>query len=93
MSMPVKPARTEGELAQLEAAYSIYDLYVWLSFRLEDGFPGRMMAMQQRAAVAALVDEALSRLIPDRDQLSRRCHLCGRMSPSECLNMHVFGMS
>lgn len=72
-SVPVRPARNEAELAALEAAYAVLDLYVWLSYRLEDGFPGRVTALQQRAAVAALVEEALPRILADPDAVSRRC--------------------
>ncbi|BDA48563.1 ATP-dependent RNA helicase SUV3L, mitochondrial [Coccomyxa sp. Obi] len=71
-SVPVRPARNEAELAQLEAAYAVLDLYVWLSYRLEDSFPGRTIALQQRAAVASLVEEALPRILADPDAISRR---------------------
>lgn len=69
----MRPARNEAELAQLEAAYAVLDLYVWLSYRLEDAFPGRTLALQQRAGVAALVEEALPRILADPDAISRRC--------------------
>ena len=36
----LRPARSEGDLEQLEAAYRVLDLYIWLSFRLEDAFTG-----------------------------------------------------
>ena len=36
----LKPARTESDLEQLEAAYRILDLYIWLSFRMEAAFSG-----------------------------------------------------
>ena len=72
-SVPVRPARNEAELARLEAAYAVLDLYVWLSYRLEDSFPGRTLALQQRAGVAALVEEALPRILADPDAVSRRC--------------------
>ena len=36
----IRPARSEADLEQLEAAYRILDLYIWLSFRLEDAFTG-----------------------------------------------------
>ena len=36
----IAPARSEAELEQLEAAYRVLDLYIWLSFRLEDAFTG-----------------------------------------------------
>lgn len=85
--LPIRPARSEGELAQLEAAYCILDLYVWLSFRLEEGFPGRATAQQQRTAVSSLIDEALSRLSPDPDSMSKRCAtLC-----LPCLRMYEVG--
>ena len=36
----IRPARSEADLEQLEAAYRVLDLYIWLSFRLEDAFTG-----------------------------------------------------
>ena len=36
----IAPARSEAELEQLEAAYRVLDLYIWLSFRLENAFTG-----------------------------------------------------
>ena len=71
--LPIRAARSEAELDALEAAYRIYDLYIWLSFRLEEGFPGRVAAQRERAAVAALFEEALPRLLPDPTAISRRC--------------------
>ena len=32
---------TEAQLKNLEALHSVYDLYVWLSYRFEDCFPDR----------------------------------------------------
>lgn len=36
----IRPARSESDLEQLEAAYRILDLYIWLSFRMEAAFTG-----------------------------------------------------
>ena len=69
---PVRPARSEAELDALEAAYRVHDLYIWLSYRLEAAFPGRAAAVQARAAVGALIEEALPRLIADTAVISQR---------------------
>jgi hypothetical protein len=76
-ALPIRAARSEAELDALEAAYRIYDLYIWLSYRLEEGFPGRVAALRERAAVAALVEEALPRLLPDPAAVSQRCAALG----------------
>lgn len=49
----MKPARTESDLEQLEAAYRILDLYSWLSFRLEAAFPGVHQGLCMLLGVAA----------------------------------------
>lgn len=71
-AVPVRPARSEAELDALESAYRVYDLYVWLSYRLEAAFPGRAAALQGRAAIGGLIEEALPRLIADTAVISQR---------------------
>ena len=50
----LKPARTESELEQLEAAYRILDLYIWLSFRMEAAFTGVLQSLCLLLAIAAV---------------------------------------
>lgn len=40
-SPPSSLPRTELQLQQLEALHRVYDLYVWLAFRMTDAFPDR----------------------------------------------------
>ena len=48
----VKPARTESDLEQLEAAYRILDLYIWLSFRMEAAFTGALLKPTHKPSAA-----------------------------------------
>ncbi|XP_020519885.1 ATP-dependent RNA helicase SUV3, mitochondrial isoform X2 [Amborella trichopoda] len=41
--------RTQNELKDLESIHKVLELYVWLSFRLEDSFPDRELAVSQKA--------------------------------------------
>ena len=50
----IKPARTESDLEQLEAAYRILDLYIWLSFRMEAAFLGLRQALCILLVMAAV---------------------------------------
>lgn len=49
------------ELQQLETVHKIYDLYVWLSYRLQE-FQGREVALEARATCGALIDASLSHM-------------------------------
>ncbi|XP_044483934.1 DExH-box ATP-dependent RNA helicase DExH16, mitochondrial isoform X1 [Mangifera indica] len=54
--------KTETALKELESIYKVLDLYVWLSFRLEDSFPDRELASSQKAICSQLIEEFLERL-------------------------------
>ncbi|CAK9154410.1 unnamed protein product [Ilex paraguariensis] len=41
--------KTQTALKELESIHKVLDLYVWLSFRLEDSFPDRELASSQKA--------------------------------------------
>uniref|UniRef100_A0A6N2MV41 ATP-dependent RNA helicase SUV3 C-terminal domain-containing protein n=1 Tax=Salix viminalis TaxID=40686 RepID=A0A6N2MV41_SALVM len=53
--------KTESALKELESIHKVLDLYVWLSFRLEDSFPDRELAASQKAICGLLIEEFLER--------------------------------
>ncbi|KAF8401729.1 hypothetical protein HHK36_012675 [Tetracentron sinense] len=54
--------KTQTALKELESIHKVLDLYVWLSFRLEDSFPDRELASSQKAICSLLIEEFLERL-------------------------------
>ncbi|KAI8566288.1 hypothetical protein RHMOL_Rhmol02G0028700 [Rhododendron molle] len=54
--------KTPTALEELESIHKVLDLYVWLSFRLEDSFPDRELASSQKALCSMLIEEFLERL-------------------------------
>lgn len=59
---PLRPARNDAELSQLEATHRVYDLFVWLAFRFEESFSDVEVALDERATCAALIEEGLTAL-------------------------------
>ncbi|KAI4317875.1 hypothetical protein L6164_025706 [Bauhinia variegata] len=57
----LKVPKTQSELKELESIHKVLDLYVWLSFRLEDSFPDRELASSQKAICSMLIEEFLER--------------------------------
>ncbi|XP_011030658.1 PREDICTED: ATP-dependent RNA helicase SUPV3L1, mitochondrial isoform X2 [Populus euphratica] len=57
----LKVPKTESALKELESIHKVLDLYVWLSFRLEDSFPDRELAASQKAICGLLIEEFLER--------------------------------
>lgn len=55
---PLQQAWSSEELVQLESAYRLYDLYVWLSYRFNE-FEKRELAEQARELCAALIDASI----------------------------------
>ncbi|KAJ8768473.1 hypothetical protein K2173_021626 [Erythroxylum novogranatense] len=71
--------QTENALKELESIHKVLDLYVWLSFRLEESFPDRELAASQKAICSMLIEEFLQGLgwqkpiankLPSRSKLS-----------------------
>ncbi|KAL2349464.1 hypothetical protein Fmac_003464 [Flemingia macrophylla] len=58
----LKVPKTPAALKELESIHKVLDLYVWLSFRLEDSFPDRQLASSQKAICSMLIEEFLERL-------------------------------
>lgn len=54
--------KTPTALEELESIHKVLELYVWLSFRLEDSFPDRELASSQKALCSMLIEEFLERL-------------------------------
>ncbi|XP_077247640.1 ATP-dependent RNA helicase isoform X2 [Tasmannia lanceolata] len=54
--------KSQNELKELESIHKVLDLYVWLSYRLEDSFPDREVASAQKAMCSLLIEEFLERL-------------------------------
>ncbi|TXG72097.1 hypothetical protein EZV62_000676 [Acer yangbiense] len=54
--------KTPGALRELESIHKVLDLYVWLSYRLEESFPDRELASSQKAICSLLIEEFLERL-------------------------------
>ncbi|XP_078436286.1 ATP-dependent RNA helicase isoform X2 [Wolffia australiana] len=55
----VKVPKTHKALKELESIHKVLDLYVWLSFRMEDSFPDREAAASQKAICNLLIEEFL----------------------------------
>ncbi|KVH97362.1 ATP-dependent RNA helicase SUV3, mitochondrial isoform X1 [Cynara cardunculus var. scolymus] len=58
----LKVPKTQAELKELESIHKVLELYVWLSFRLEDSFPDRELASSQKSICGMLIEEFLERL-------------------------------
>ncbi|KAK4265579.1 hypothetical protein QN277_026610 [Acacia crassicarpa] len=71
----LKVPKTPAALEELESIHKVLDLYVWLSFRLEDSFPDRELASSQKAICSMLIEEFLDRFgwqKPNAGRLPRR---------------------
>ncbi|KAA8548665.1 hypothetical protein F0562_000349 [Nyssa sinensis] len=78
--------KTQTALKELESIHKVLDLYVWLSFRLEDSFPDRELASSQKAICSLLIEEFLERLGWQKPRAGR---LPRRMSFSSLLSQDV----
>ncbi|PWA49221.1 Helicase, C-terminal [Artemisia annua] len=65
----LKVPKTQAELKELESIHKpfltsylkVLELYVWLSFRLDDSFPDREVAATQKSICGMLIEEFLER--------------------------------
>lgn len=57
----LKVPKSHHALKELESIHKVLDLYVWLSFHLEDSFPDRELAASQKAICSMLIEEFLGR--------------------------------
>ncbi|KAL5712541.1 RNA helicase [Ranunculus cassubicifolius] len=53
---------THSGLKELESIHKVLELYVWLSYRLEDSFPDQEVAASQKQLCSMLIEEFLERL-------------------------------
>ncbi|GAU18871.1 hypothetical protein TSUD_228610, partial [Trifolium subterraneum] len=53
--------KTPSALKELESIHKVLDLYVWLSFRLDESFPDHELASSQKALCSMLIEEFLDR--------------------------------
>lgn len=53
--------KTHNQLKELESVHKVLELYVWLSFRMEDAFPDREVAASQKSICSMLIEEYLER--------------------------------
>ncbi|GLC71011.1 hypothetical protein PLESTF_001060700 [Pleodorina starrii] len=60
--LPLSPPASEAELKRLEELHRVYDLYIWLCYRLPYSFMGREAAEAARAECGALIEEGLEQL-------------------------------
>ncbi|KAM0007043.1 putative RNA helicase [Helianthus debilis subsp. tardiflorus] len=58
----LKVPKTQAELKELESIHKVLELYVWLSFRLDDSFPDRDLAASQKSICGMLIEDFLERL-------------------------------
>ncbi|CAL5337636.1 hypothetical protein CsSME_00020883 [Camellia sinensis var. sinensis] len=82
--------KTPTALQELESIHKVLDLYVWLSFRLEDSFPDRELASSQKALCSMLIEEFLERFgwqKPNARILARRTSLSSIFAPD--VRQHV----
>ncbi|KAF3322865.1 ATP-dependent RNA helicase SUPV3L1 [Carex littledalei] len=53
--------KTQNQLKELESIHKVLDLYVWLSYRMEESFPDREVAASQKSMCSLLIEEFLER--------------------------------
>ncbi|CAN6281415.1 unnamed protein product [Urochloa humidicola] len=53
--------KTHNQLKELESVHKVLELYVWLSFKMEDSFPDREVAASQKSICSMLIEEYLER--------------------------------
>ncbi|KAK9009537.1 hypothetical protein V6N11_036069 [Hibiscus sabdariffa] len=51
--------KTSTALKELESIHKVLELYVWLSFRLDESFPDTELALSQKAICSSLIEEFL----------------------------------
>ncbi|KAG8062564.1 hypothetical protein GUJ93_ZPchr0003g18573 [Zizania palustris] len=52
---------SHNQLKELESVHKVLELYVWLSFRVEDCFPDHELAASQKSICSMLIEEYLER--------------------------------
>lgn len=57
----LKIPKSQKQLKELESIHKVLDLYVWLSFHMDDCFPDREIAASQKAICSMLIEEFLGK--------------------------------
>ncbi|XP_042059770.1 ATP-dependent RNA helicase SUV3, mitochondrial-like [Salvia splendens] len=57
----LKIPKSHKQLKELESIHKVLDLYVWLSFHMDECFPDRELAASQKAICSMLIEEFLGR--------------------------------
>ncbi|KAJ3673294.1 hypothetical protein LUZ60_006668 [Juncus effusus] len=53
--------KNQKQLKELESIHKVLDLYVWLSYRVEESYPDREVAASQKSMCSLLIEEFLER--------------------------------
>ncbi|KAH6757117.1 ATP-dependent RNA helicase [Perilla frutescens var. hirtella] len=56
----LKIPKSHKQLKELESIHKVLDLYVWLSFHMDDSFPDRELAASQKSICSMLIEEFLA---------------------------------
>lgn len=75
---------TQAALKELESIHKVLDLYVWLSFRLEESFPDRELAVSQKSACSMLIEGFLGRFGWQRPKTRLKSNIRSRSLLPEC---------
>ncbi|XP_015088189.1 ATP-dependent RNA helicase SUV3, mitochondrial [Solanum pennellii] len=70
----LKVPTSHTALKELESIHKVLDLYVWLSYRLEESFPDRELASSQKAICSMLIEEFLEGQGWQRPRTKRLTH-------------------
>lgn len=70
--LPKYPPRTADALGDVEIKAKIIDLYLWLSFRFEETFVEKDLALELKARVLELVEQGLVNTTYNREEKKTR---------------------
>ncbi|KAL5182135.1 ATP-dependent RNA helicase SUV3, mitochondrial [Glycine soja] len=88
----LKVPKTPAALKELESIHKVLDLYVWLSFRLEESFPDHELAVSQKAICSMLIEEFLERLGWQKPMARRLAsHKMSRYVYTHSIMLHLNG--
>ncbi|GAB4843349.1 RNA helicase [Ancistrocladus abbreviatus] len=81
--------KTTAALQELESIHKVLELYVWLSFRLEDSFPDRELAASQKAICSMLIEEFLVQIGWQKPRVRRLSTRINRSLLSPSFRQHL----
>uniref|UniRef100_A0A803MQV1 RNA helicase n=1 Tax=Chenopodium quinoa TaxID=63459 RepID=A0A803MQV1_CHEQI len=71
----LKVPKTPAAMQELESIHKVLELYVWLSYRLDDSFPDREMAASQKSICSMLIEEFLEQYGWQQPQFKKKLTL------------------